>query len=190
MMDKNFENSENTILFQKGEKIALFNFEPIGYGNDVQTKIISLSPIVFTIALKADWSNKEIRNFGNQFVFTCSQINDVIDFVGDIEKCVSFDVAFNPGIRPFEKFENFEDGTGMAFHILFVDKNDILIYQRLISLNDDKSNVLVTVLNETANLNISAAEYNKRITNLYNTMTTKEIQRENFIRQVFSKERY
>lgn len=40
MMDKNFENSENTILFQKGEKIALFNFEPIGYGNDVQTKII------------------------------------------------------------------------------------------------------------------------------------------------------
>ena len=35
MMDKNFENSENTILFQKREKIALFNFEPIGYGNDV-----------------------------------------------------------------------------------------------------------------------------------------------------------
>lgn len=182
-------NDENTVQFSVGKKVPVFKFQPFGFGNDVQTQVIAMSPFVFSIAIKVNWDRREIRNFDNQFTFTVSQINDVIDFVGEIENCISFDVAFNPGNKPFEKFNKFDDGEGMAFQILFVNEDDVLIHQRLISLNNDKSNTLVKVLNEVSDLGIVGDEYNRRITNLYNSMTTREIQKENFIRQVFRKTR-
>lgn len=180
------------ILIEKGKKLKLGNVEikPISPLEELVPMIVCLSSNLFVIVLQTDWTRKEIRNAANRIAVDIAEIDGVLDLIFRIDNCIDFDVAYNAAnTDPEIQFEHVEEGTGVAFHIIFIDTNCTVLHQRLCSLDDDKSNALIDTLNEQREKHYSKETYTAMVNRLYNEMSVQEILANSFIHQNFFKRR-
>lgn len=179
---------ETGILIEVGKKLEGLDITQVPKG-EFSPSIFLLSPTMFLIALQADWTPSEIKQFQNRISIDIAYINDIVDIVLTIDGNLIVDVAYNSGYRDKSiEFNHFEEGSGMAFHLVMIDNDLIVLNQRLVSLDTDKSNDFVDTLIELQELHIPIEVFNQKVNQLYATMTINEIKGNAFIHQgVFQK---
>lgn len=143
--------------------------------------LIAINPYLFIIFIQGNWSKKEIENFNNPLRLSIAEVDDIIDFVIDIKNCIFVDCAFNTHIKPFDKYEKLQEDEGMAFHVVAIDNDCIVLNQRLFSMMSKESNLLIQVLNENIEKNISQEQFNKNIFKIFNEMSISEIEANSFL---------
>ena len=177
----------DTLEITIGQKLEGLGIEETSFHPEPYTYIVSLSPFLFVVVLQANWTRKEIRNFSKRLHLGIAEIDDLTDFVFDFKEFLLVDIFFNPQQKPFNLYQPFSPDDGMAFHIILVDDNAVVKSQRLVSLTSENSNVLKDVLNEQIALGLSLDEYNKRLENIYKTMSISEVKANCFIEEKFFK---
>lgn len=175
----------NTLTIENGKKFSEFGVKPSLPSISHPPRIIATSSSMFLIILQADWTRRELKNISNsRIVFDVANINDVIDIVITMGEELEFDVAYNVNLTASEiQFQEINEGEGVGFHIILVAPDTTVLYQRLISLNTDLSNDFIHTLLEVKEKNYTKEAYNKKIMQLYNEMTVKEIKKNAFIHQ-------
>src|SRR5699024_11005496 len=112
----------------------------------------------------------------NRISLDIAYINDVLDIVITIDGNITVDVAYNSGHKSNSiEFSHFEEGTGMAFHLVMIDNDLTVLNQRIVSLDTDKSNDFVDTLIELENKHFPMDVYNNKINQLYSMMSIQDI---------------
>lgn len=181
-MDSIHDNNDG-IMIAVGKKLEGLKITQIPKGQ-FRPSIFLLSPTMFLIALQTDWTPNEIKAFQNRISLDIAYINDVLDIVITIDGNITVDVAYNSGHKSNSiDFSHFEDGTGMAFHLVMIDNDLTVLNQRIVSLDTDKSNDFVDTLIELENKHFPMDVYNNKINQLYSMMSIQDIKRNAFIHQ-------
>ena len=161
-MDSIHDNNDG-IMIAVGKKLEGLNITQVPKG-EFRPSIYLLSPTMFLIALQTDWTPNEIKAFQNRISLDIAYINDVLDIVITIDGNITVDVAYNSGHKSNSiEFSHFEDGTGMAFHLVMIDNDLTVLNQRIVSLDTDKSNDFVDTLIELENKHFPMDVYNNKI---------------------------
>lgn len=181
-MDSIHDNNDG-IMIAVGKKLEGLKITQVPKGQ-FRPSIFLLSPTMFLIALQTDWTPNEIKAFQNRISLDIAYINDVLDIVITIDGNITVDVAYNSGHKSNSiEFSHFEDGTGMAFHLVMIDNDLTVLNQRIVSLDTDKSNDFVDTLIELENKHFPMDVYNNKINQLYSMMSIQDIKRNAFIHQ-------
>lgn len=181
-MDSIHDNNDG-IMIAVGKKLEGLKITQVPKGQ-FRPSIFLLSPTMFLIALQTDWTPNEIKAFQNRISLDIAYINDVLDIVITIDGNITVDVAYNSGHKSNSiEFCHFEDGTGMAFHLVMIDNDLTVLNQRIVSLDTDKSNDFVDTLIELENKHFPMDVYNNKINQLYSMMSIQDIKRNAFIHQ-------
>lgn len=181
-MDSIHDNNDG-IMIAVGKKLEGLKITQVPKGQ-FRPSIFLLSPTMFLIALQTDWTPNEIKAFQNRISLDIAYINDVLDIVITIDGNITVDVAYNSGHKSNSiDFSHFEDGTGMAFHLVMIDNDLTVLNQRIVSLDTDKSNDFVDTLIELENKHFPMDVYNNKINQLYSMMSIQDIKRNAFIHQ-------
>ena len=176
-------HNDKGILIAVGKKLEGLKITQVPKGQ-FRPSIFLLSPTMFLIALQTNWTSSEIKAFQNRISLDIAYINDVLDIVITIDGNITFDVAYNSGHRSNSiEFSHFEEGTGMAFHLVMIDNDLTVLNQRIVSLDTDKSNDFVDTLIELENKHFPMDVYNNKINQLYSMMSIQDIKRNAFIHQ-------
>lgn len=175
--------NDKGILIAVGKKLEGLKITQVPKGQ-FRPSIYLLSPTMFLIALQTDWKPSEIKAFQNRISLDIAYINDVLDIVITIDGNITVDVAYNSGHKSNSiEFSHFEEGTGMAFHLVMIDNDLTVLNQRIVSLDTDKSNDFVDTLIELENKHFPMDVYNNKINQLYSMMSIQDIKRNAFIHQ-------
>lgn len=181
-MDSIHDNNDG-IMIAVGKKLEGLKITQVPKGQ-FRPSIFLLSPTMFLIALQTDWTPNEIKAFQNRISLDIAYINDVLDIVITIDGNITVDVAYNSGQKSDSIiFNHFEDGTGMAFHLVMIDNDLTVLNQRIVSLDTDKSNDFVDTLIELENKHFPMDVYNNKINQLYSMMSIQDIKKNAFIHQ-------
>lgn len=181
-MDSIHDNNDG-IMIAVGKKLEGLKITQVPKGQ-FRPSIFLLSPTMFLIALQTDWTPNEIKAFQNRISLDIAYINDVLDIVITIDGNITVDVAYNSGHKSNSiEFSHFEEGTGMAFHLVMIDNDLTVLNQRIVSLDTDKSNDFVDTLIELENKHFPMDVYNNKINQLYSMMSIQDIKRNAFIHQ-------
>ena len=176
-------HNDKGILIAVGKKLEGLKITQVPKGQ-FRPSIFLLSPTMFLIALQTNWTSSEIKAFQNRISLDIAYINDVLDIVITIDGNITVDVAYNSGHRSNSiEFSHFEEGTGMAFHLVMIDNDLTVLNQRIVSLDTDKSNDFVDTLIELENKHFPMDVYNNKINQLYSMMSIQDIKRNAFIHQ-------
>ena len=176
-------HNDKGILIAVGKKLEGLKITQVPKGQ-FRHSIFLLSPTMFLIALQTNWTSSEIKAFQNRISLDIAYINDVLDIVITIDGNITVDVAYNSGHRSNSiEFSHFEEGTGMAFHLVMIDNDLTVLNQRIVSLDTDKSNDFVDTLIELENKHFPMDVYNNKINQLYSMMSIQDIKRNAFIHQ-------
>jgi len=176
-------HNDKGILIAVGKKLEGLKITQVPKGQ-FRPSIFLLSPTMFLIALQTDWTPNEIKAFQNRISLDIAYINDVLDIVITIDGNITVDVAYNSGHKSNSiEFSHFEDGTGMAFHLVMIDNDLTVLNQRIVSLDTDKSNDFVDTLIELENKHFPMDVYNNKINQLYSMMSIQDIKKNAFIHQ-------
>ncbi|MFR1686073.1 MAG: hypothetical protein ACLSVX_02795 [Massilimicrobiota timonensis] len=176
-------HNDKGILIAVGKKLEGLKITQVPKGQ-FRPSIFLLSPTMFLIALQTNWTSNEIKAFQNRISLDIAYINDVLDIVITIDGNITVDVAYNSGHKSNSiEFSHFEEGTGMAFHLVMIDNDLTVLNQRIVSLDTDKSNDFVDTLIELENKHFPMDVYNNKINQLYSMMSIQDIKRNAFIHQ-------
>lgn len=176
-------HNDKGILIAVGKKLEELKITQVPKGQ-FRPSIFLLSPTMFLIALQTNWTPSEIKAFQNRISLDIAYINDVLDIVITIDGNITVDVAYNSGHKSNSiEFSHFEEGTGMAFHLVMIDNDLTVLNQRIVSLDTDKSNDFVDTLIELENKHFPMDVYNNKINQLYSMMSIQDIKRNAFIHQ-------
>lgn len=176
-------HNDKGILIAVGKKLEGLKITQVPKGQ-FRPSIFLLSPTMFLIALQTNWTPSEIKAFQNRISLDIAYINDVLDIVITIDGNITVDVAYNSGHKSNSiEFSHFEEGTGMAFHLVMIDNDLTVLNQRIVSLDTDKSNDFVDTLIELENKHFPMDVYNNKINQLYSMMSIQDIKRNAFIHQ-------
>lgn len=176
-------HNDKGILIAVGKKLEGLKITQVPK-RQFRPSIFLLSPTMFLIALQTNWTPSEIKAFQNRISLDIAYINDVLDIVITIDGNITVDVAYNSGHKSNSiEFSHFEEGTGMAFHLVMIDNDLTVLNQRIVSLDTDKSNDFVDTLIELENKHFPMDVYNNKINQLYSMMSIQDIKRNAFIHQ-------
>ena len=92
-----------------------------------------------------------------------------------------FDVAFDTALKPFDKYEHFDNESGLAFHLVMIDQNCVVNYQRIFSLTSKISNQLIDVINKNIEKSINHHDFYQKVNQLYTEMDLNEIKKNSFL---------
>lgn len=146
---------ENTILIDFKEN----GFHlPIGYNNldDFEINAFKNGKIDMDIA------------FVNNIIFIILEIEGILELSD-----VPFHIALST--TPLEALE-LQDGEGYALHMFLIDsKDNVLKAIRLVSLSEEFSHTLKTLIDKQLEEFFNMDDYNKRLANVFNNFTQQDL---------------
>lgn len=172
----------NDLKIEKDRKLNdSFGISPKKNMDGIIPHMYALNPFCFLVILQGEWRKSDLENFGNEVILNVAEINDIIDFVFDIKKCLFFDVAFDTALKPFDKYEHLDDKSGLAFHLVMIDKDCMVKNQRIFSLTSEISNQLIEVINKNIEKNTNHQDFYQKVNQLYIEMDLNEIKKNSFL---------
>lgn len=151
----------------------------------------ALSNSVLLVVLQGPYTNNDLDELKKKLEIRVAEIDGLIDFVYTFNDNFRFDNAFNPHFvdkSSIDEWEYFVKGKGLGIHLLFIDGETKLLYQRLVYLDTDTSNKVIKLFKKKDLSMLSKDDYFKRIYRLYNSYTLNDISELAEIRQTFKHE--
>lgn len=124
-------------------------------------------------------TDKEVHAFKNDKInIDIAFVNNIIFIVFEIDGVVELsDAAFHIALSTTPlRFLDLNDGEGYKLHMFLIDsKDNVLKAIRLVSLSEEFSHTLKTLIDKQLEEFFNMDDYNKRLANVFNNFTQQDL---------------